>query len=373
VVIWTVLTLAVSCTGSRPAQAPGLATSIPSVSARPSAPPSPVVLDRLVLTADLSEKPARWRKVLFVPFGTRRAELGFKLFHESTNSQPSSFAVAPDGSFWIADRWKERIAHYSAAGKFLGAIPVPEPPAAVSVGTSHERIRDVVLSGNSIYALMEPTGGPIVKVDPSDSTRYARPQLRNRDLWVAEVFPSPRSLLMLVAGFVNPEDGSVDDGPLGVFRWDGSGPPEPLPGIPADQGTWVDLKSVASPSEGDQDFELRHVGPESASVQPIHVDVRTKAAGGRSLVAEVGPGEFISSGGDLLMFVMLTPARPTDARRYGGGRWLLRLGRSPVLWERLPDPGIADEPQRRHISLGPDGSIYLMVAEKRGVVILRRP
>ena len=73
------------------------------------------------------------------------------------------------------------------------------------------------------------------------------------------------------------------------------------------------------------------------------------------------------------MFVMLTPSRPTDARRYGGGRWLLRLGRSPVLWERLPDPGIADEPQRRHISLGPDGSIYLMVAEKQGVVILRRP
>jgi hypothetical protein len=374
VAVCTVLMLAASCTGSRPARAPSAATPTFSVSARPSAPPSPVVLRRLVLRADLSEKPARWRRVLFVPFGRRRHELGFKLFHESTNSQPSSFAVAGDGTFWIADRWKDRIAHYSVTGRFLGAIPVREPPKALSVGTSHERIRDVVLAGDEMYALLEPTGGPIVKVDMDGSANYRRPQLQGRSLWVAELLPSRGSLVMLVAGFVDPEDGSVEDGPEGYFGWDASGPPEPLLGIPADQSTWIDLQRAVSPSGGDQDFELRVVGPDTASVQPIHVDVLPSTnTGGRSLVAEVGPGEFISRGGDLLMFVMLTPSRPSDATRYGGGRWLLRLGRSALLWEPLPDPAIADEAQRRHVAMGPDGAIYLMVAKKRGVVILRRP
>ncbi|HEV8420123.1 MAG TPA: hypothetical protein VGR13_02065, partial [Actinomycetota bacterium] len=74
--------------------------------------------DRLILTADLSEPPSKWRRLFFAPFGTRREQLGFKFFHESVNSQPSSFVVSADGSLWIADRWKDRLAHYSPTGRF---------------------------------------------------------------------------------------------------------------------------------------------------------------------------------------------------------------------------------------------------------------
>jgi hypothetical protein len=81
----------------------------------------------------------------------------------------------------------------------------------------------------------------------------------------------------------------------------------------------------------------------------------------------------LPTGDDVVMYVMLSPSRTRDARQFGGGRWLLRMGRSPVLWERLPSPPLSDEPQARHLALGPDGAIYLMVATKEGMLILRRP
>jgi hypothetical protein len=78
-------------------------------------------------------------------------------------------------------------------------------------------------------------------------------------------------------------------------------------------------------------------------------------------------------GDDVLFLVKVAPTRPGDADRFGGGRWLLRVGTSPLLWERLPYPETLDELQHRHLAVGPDGSIYLMVVGKGGELILRRP
>jgi len=69
-----------------------------------------------VLRADLAERPAKWEPVLFIPFGGGDDSLGYETFPDSPSSQPSAFAVAPDGSFWIDDRWKARLAHYSPRG-----------------------------------------------------------------------------------------------------------------------------------------------------------------------------------------------------------------------------------------------------------------
>jgi hypothetical protein len=73
------------------------------------------------------------------------------------------------------------------------------------------------------------------------------------------------------------------------------------------------------------------------------------------------------------MYVQVAPTRPDDADRYGGGRWLLRVGRSPLLWERLPSPDMTDELHHRHLAIGPDGAIYLMVTKEDGMLILQRP
>jgi hypothetical protein len=374
-----VLVLVASCTGghqgsrqpgvsgSGPPTAPRNATSLPS--------PKVVVSDRVILTADLSEALSPWQRVFFVPFGSRPSELGFKLFHESVNSQPSSFAVATDGSLWIADRWKDRLAHYSPEGRFLGAARVGPPPDGLSIGRHRGRIRDIVVSEDLMYALFEPSGGPIARIEADGTVRFFRPQLERRSLWVAEIFPSQGPLVMLIGGYVEPGSGFVADGPTDFFRWAPSQPlpPEPLPGLPSGRDTTIQLERMSSSSGTDQDFELRFATPGSTYVQPFHVEVRTNAPAGRPLPAEVGPGNMLAVGDDVLMYVMLTPTRSHDARLFGGGRWLLRMGRSPVLWERLPSPGISDEPQSRHLALGPDGAIYLMVAEKGGMLILRRP
>jgi hypothetical protein len=368
VALCAAVALIASCTGGRPAPAPTAVTPAVSSSA-PS--PSPVVSERLVLVADLSERPAKWQRVLFVPFGRRTDRLGFKFFHESVNSQPSSLAVASDGSFWIADRWKDRLAHYSPSGKFLGAVRLQRPPPDVSIGGARTRVRDIAFSGDRMYVLLDPTGGPIARVGSDGSVEFLRPRLQGRPLWVAEIFPSIGPLTILVGGYAHPEQGSVEDGPIGFFRWEPPGLPQRIAGLPGRGGSFVRLDRAPNT---DQDFELRHLAPGETFVQPFHVDVRTGSqVRGRSLQAVVGPGNLLATADDVIMYVMLSPSRPRDASRYGGGRWLLRLGRSPVLWERLPDPGIPDEPQSRHLALGPDESLYLMVAQKGGMLILRRP
>jgi hypothetical protein len=48
------------------------------------------------------------------------------------------------------------------------------------------------------------------------------------------------------------------------------------------------------------------------------------------------------------------------------------VGESPILFERLPEPTLADDTQVRHIGLGPDGHLYLMRLDKDGVRIFRR-
>ena len=374
---WALVALAVGCTGGRQTTGhrgtPRVGTATPSLLASSTPSPTRVVSDRVILTADLSEAPARWRKVLFVPFGKRRSELGFKVFRESVNSQPSSFAVAADGSFWIADRWKERLARYSPRGRFLGAVRLGQPPARLSIGARRGRIHDLVPTEDGLYALFDPTGGPVARIEPGGEVQYFRPQVHGRNLWVAEVFPSQGLLTMLVGGYVEPDSGFVEDGPVGFFQWEPPRPPEPLSGLPNGAGSSIQLERVPSASGADQDFELRVTADGSTYAQPFHVAVRTKAPGGRPLPAEVGPGNFLPTGDDVVMYVMLSPSRPRDARLFGGGRWLLRMGRSPVLWERLPSPGVSDEPQTRHLALGPDGAIYLMVTQKGGMLILRRP
>jgi hypothetical protein len=376
VALCALVALAGSCTGERPASGPprvATPTSSPHPSALPSV--SPVVAEAVVLTANLSETPAKWQRVFFVPFGKRSSELGFKSFHESLNSQPSSFSVDVDGSVWIADRWKERVVHYSSAGKYVESVAVARSPST-SIGGTRGRIRDIIVTRDHLWALFEPSGGPLARIASDGAVEFLRPRLQSRDLWVGEIFPSDGPLTMLVGGFVNPERGFVEDGPSGFFKWDPPGVPEQLQGLPDGKGSQIQLEraSGASSSVGDQDFELRFLAPDQGFVQPFHVDLTTGVGtSARSLPAEVGPGNLLPTADDVVMYVMLAPSRAGDARRYGGGRWLLRLGRSPVLWERLPDPSIPDEPQHRHLALGPGGIIYLMVARKGGMLILRRP
>jgi hypothetical protein len=107
-------------------------------------------------------------------------------------------------------------------------------------------------------------------------------------------------------------------------------------------------------------------------VLPVRVDVRTRRAGRSvSLDAVVGPGNLVVAGTDLYLYVRVSATVPGSGGQVGG-RYLLRVGDSPLAWERLPDPGADDDQQFRHLALGPDGALYLMVTDRAAVRILRR-
>ncbi len=324
---------------------------------------SPVVLPPLVLRADLGEPPARWKRVAFVPFGDRREQLSIKTFREGPSSLPAAFAVAPDESFWIDDRWKRRVVHYSASGDYRG-----EAGPLQSAGW------DLAVQGGVVVVLVAQESGTIGTVRDG-AVLHTRVTYQGNPLFTFQVIPTARGLVA-EAGEVP----GTHPGDLGSFVLLDLPKPEAkavLPGLPLGKGdVYFDARLSPEPVHvhGDQDFELSFTMKEIAQIQPLQVELIVQAGGKeRSIPAEAGLTEPLPAGDDVLFLVKVAPTRPDDAERFGGGRWLLRVGTSPLLWERLPYPETSDELQHRHLALGPDGTIYLMVAEKNGELILRRP
>jgi hypothetical protein len=306
----------------------------------------------------VAERAAPWRTAAFIPFGPGRQDLGFKRFRESVNSQPSSFAVAPDGSYWIVDRWKARVAHYTSTGRFLG-----------SLDGLVDRGEDVVVSTGRVAVLARQgvLEGAVIASSGPDGRWIRTPVVdQGRPVALGGLVPARDGPVGQVLGFA----ATPEDGPHGIARLDapGSGQLRLLPGVPLRDGSYADLQTT-----GDQTFDLRLADGLQIRVQPVGLNLAIRAGSGRRIPAEVEAVDVVPADRDVLIYVRIAPARSADASRFGDSRWLLRLGRSPILWERLPDPRIPDEPQRRHLAVGPDGSILLMVPTVKGMRILRRP
>ena len=360
--VWAAVVVT-GCTGI-PRQPAGSAPSSTAPDSRAStATASPVESPLLVLTADLDEPPVRWTRVAFLPFGDDRAELGFKTFHEGPSSLPSALAVAPDGSFWIDDRWKRRVVHYSAAGAFLGdAGPLAGPGW------------DLAFQDGVLFVLVDQMDGVVGKVQDG-SVAHVGVTYRGDPLFAFQMIPTSRGLVA-EAGLIP----GARQSDLGSFVLLDLPRPEAvavLPGLPVgESGVSFDVWPSPEAAEqlGDQDYDLHFTSAETSQKQPVHFGLIAHDHGKRrSIPAEVGLTEPIVVGDDVLFLVKVAPTRPGDADRFGGGRWLLRVGTSPLLWERLPYPETLDELQHRHLAVGPDGSIYLMVVGKGGELILRRP
>ncbi len=324
---------------------------------------SPVVLPPLVLRADLGEPPARWKRVAFVPFGDRREQLSIKTFREGPSSLPAAFAVAPDESFWIDDRWKRRVVHYSASGDYLG-----EAGPLQSAGW------DLAVQDGVVFVLVAQESGTIGTVREG-AVLQTRVTYQGDPLFTFQVIPTVRGLVA-EAGEV-PGTHPGDLGSFVLLDLPNSEAKLVLPGLPLGKGdAYFDARLSPDPVHvhGDQDFDLSFTAKEIAQTQPVQVELIVRAGGKeRSIPAEVGLTEPLPVGDDVLFLVKVAPTRPDDAERFGGGRWLLRFGTSPLLWERLPYPETSDELQHRHLAIGPDGTIYLMVAEEGGELILGRP
>jgi hypothetical protein len=62
-----------------------------------------------------------WQEVLTIPYGELDSELGFDALPQVG---PDFAAIAPDGSWWVIDSQKDRIAVFDAAGRFTQAFDI---------------------------------------------------------------------------------------------------------------------------------------------------------------------------------------------------------------------------------------------------------
>ena len=317
----------------------------------------------LTLSMDLSQPAASWERVAFLPFGPSEDRLGLHHFSESTDSLPSAFQVDAGGSFWIADRWKDRLARFDRGGAFLQAISIP---------LVRSKIRDFVIVDGRFFVITEGHEYAIREVRAGGGTTLIQPRVEGGFLAVNFLFPVGPAPVFEADNVRVPPRWNVEPGPAGIWTTDPAGEVRLLPGIPAGPGRWFSLR----PRE-DLTFDLHRIGAATDVVQPLRLRCRVRGADGRmrsipAVATLLGPTP-VNDGRDLVMLVQMSPSRPKDAARFGGGRWLLRMGSSPVLWERLPYSDRADETLWRQLAVGPDGAIYQMLARRGGMEILRRP
>ncbi len=332
-----------------------------------------------MLTADLGERPARWELVTTVPFGVGGDGLG--LVDDPDRAPfpnfPPSFAVDSDGTLWFLDEVQRRVAHFSASGRFLGAVD------GIFFDRFHPHVQDLAFVGDElivlqvIHVLKPPNLLSDVSPLPGADRRWSWVRLidGNRSVIADYLIQGVSGRMAELHGFADLTSG----GPVGDAMIGDGGSITRTPGLPAGTGLWMDLEEandLGEPNATDQDLDLILTGPQATTVQPIHVRVVAHDGdASRDLDAVVGVEAISVIPNGIVAYVRLSPARTTDAQRYGGGHWLLKLSAdgSALWWERLPEPGLSSEVQVRHLAVGADGSVYRMVAEPEGMAIYRRP
>jgi hypothetical protein len=368
--VWLValLFLATGCVGRSPRTPPPAATSSPvrsAIETEVSPGPGPV------LYADLSEAPATWQLVMSVPFGAEDAALGFQDDPNVTALPdfPPSFTVAPDGTFWILDPLKHRVAHYTGSGTHLGAV------GGLRYDRFHPRPRDVVIANDTVHVLhYRRTRTSILAAMPDGPSPLVPLRDDEQPVLVHNLLAVNDDLICFVSGYslVEEHPEQLGSGPVGfaVLETPESGVVEMLPGVPVAEDRWI------VPEFGENgEIRIRHTKAESQAEQELDIELIPGAGNDEPLGAIVGGVVQATLEGQIGLYVGASPAEADAARSYGDGHWYLQLGATgePLIWERLPEGEVSDELQLRHLAAGPDGSVYLMLAQHDGMEIYRRP
>jgi hypothetical protein len=308
--------------------------------------------------------------VAHIRFGHREGELGLFVDRERTSTPiyPPSFAVDHDGTIWILDVVKHRIAHYSRHGRFLGSA------AGVTFRRHAPLPVDIAFASDTLYVLSHRTRlqGVLQSVSDAGVQPPVTVRTAGHPAIVSTLYPSSGSeVLGLVEGRASPEAEPLASGRAGIAELRGpDGEVRFLPGYPLMNGTFMDL-TVAPGS--DQDLEVRYRAGVQRAVRMIHVRLRPgRGVPAVPAVVQFEPGTATAHG--LVASVGVGPARAQD-QGLGDGRWLLGVfdDGSPLLWERLPEQSLAPEWATRTLTATPEGAIYLMLAQPDGMSIYRRP
>ncbi len=293
--------------------------------------------------------------------------------HASLPIFPFSFAVAPDGSLWLVDAVKHRLAHFSPSGGFIGQI------GGIRFDRFHPQPQDLVSIGDALYLLEQ------------DHRRFLLSSVREyrneheSAASQAENGTEPVIVVRLVSGATEPlgliagragDPVRLGEGQRGFAALSAEPPPNVryIEGLPVDATTAVGLD--ADPDRPDDRYLFSFTSASERATLPIRV-VATPAAseGSKRLSTSAGMQIQAILPDRIVAWVPVTPSRPADAERYGGGAWLFELPTdgSALVWERLPEPGISSEWQVRSFAAGPDGRLYFMRAERDGMRIYEVP
>ncbi len=311
----------------------------------------------IVLTASLPDDPvATWHPVASIPFGPAAAGLGYR--SAAGPLLPRAFAVDGDGSLWVLDVAKRRVAHFDPRGAFLDQVELPPSYSA----------RDLAFANGRLWVLFDgPAGGWVA---PISNARVQPPTPARADgarAMLVSLVPGPSlepGPIVVTAG-EEAVPGSGFQGPAWMAV-PGTGQLHPLPGVPVGDGRAIDLSM-----RGDAGIAVGFMGG-TALAGDLRIGLRVLGAG-RKIDAVASARPELALPNALATYVMLSPSQPEDQRRFGGGRYLLVVPNNgtTLRWQRLPNPGIDDAWQARHLAPGPGGELYLMVIEERGVRILR--
>jgi hypothetical protein len=333
--------------------------------------PSPQRLPEIVLLGIQDEAPATWDLLTTVPFGDSIDELGYRPeAPETLPTFPCSFAIGPDGSLWILDSLKQRIAHYSSGGEFLAQVGhVPQGEDRL--------LRDLVWSGDALY-VSEHDGWTaeawVTRVTPEGAQSPPVLMTYQGEAGVLTFLAAGASdLTGWFGGYAEVGGHELSTGPHG---WASLEVPESgamglLPGIPVDEGTWVLLEGYRNDALA-LDFTFATI--EAAAIQPIRIQL-VASPGGASIAGGAGADGSTAVPDGIATYVMVSSALPVAGGENIGGRWFLQVkgDGSPLVWQRLPDPGLSDETQVRHLSVGLGGDVYLMLPQPDGMEFLRLP
>jgi hypothetical protein len=330
------------------------------------------MLPRLVLMANLLERSPQWQRVLSIRFGNRTDELGFVPVgrHTPVAYVPKSFAVASDGSVWVLDAVKHRLAHFTGDGRFLGEI------GGIPFDPHHPSPRDIAMLGETPVLLqthLVEHWGYVLAPGESGSATSMRVHDARGPLYVSYLIQTVDRSSHAVLGDIEGRAFHVPQlptrSPQGVadLGLTSGGNVHMLPGVPLGDGGFAAMRFVDS-----TDVEITFV---SASGQSSVLPIRVRLKAGNHTISAVAGGEFQTAlRHGVACLIRIAPNSPKDAQRYGGGRWFLELDDdgSPVVWERLPGVSVEDEDVVRHLAVGPDGSVYLMQVNRQGVSIYKR-
>ncbi|HEX2089136.1 MAG TPA: hypothetical protein VHI54_04260 [Actinomycetota bacterium] len=268
--------------------------------------------------------------------------------------------MANDGSFWILDPVKKRVARYSRTGEFIEGV------GGFRLDRFSPRPKDVAVLGDHVYVVEEEFArATLTAIGPERRRNPVALRDHSHPVAVSLLLPSVGRLIARIGGYADPPG----SGPVGYGELPLRGSLRLLPGVPVDDETWVDIRAP-----GDQDLEFTST---RGAMEAVHA-IRVSVFGGtpsKRLRALVGPAIEATFPKAVGIYVRVAPARAGDAERYGGGAWYLRVGvdRTPLVWERVPEPRISDEEQVRHLAAGPDGRVYLMIPDRDGEKIYVRP